>query len=101
MVMRDVVLGVTSAVANNQGTALVNAKIVAAADGSQNKTVKIEGERAAFDLLTNSIIFPHWHRSPEAFALIPAMMATQGERLGIGIDEATAVVVQRDRLEVL
>lgn len=101
LVLRGGVLGGTSAGANIQGTALVDARIVPAAGGSQTKTVKIQGERAAFDLLTNSIIFPHWHKRPDAFALIPAMMATQGKRLGFGIDEATAVVVQGDRLEVL
>ena len=101
LVMRGGVLGGTSAGANIQGVALVNARIVDALDGAKNKAVKIEGERAAFNLLTNAIPFPHWHRSPDAFALIPAMMATQHGRLGIGIDEATAAVVQGDRLEVL
>jgi cyanophycinase len=101
LVMRGGVMGGTSAGANIQGVALVNARIVDAPDGSKNKTVKIEGERAAFNLLTDAIPLPHWHRNAEAFALIPAMMATQGARLGIGIDEATAAVVQGDRLEVL
>jgi cyanophycinase len=97
---RGGVVGGTSAGAVVQGSRLIDGKIVPAADGTGGRTVQIRGTNAGFGLLSNAAVFVHWsQRNLED--LVGQALTTQPGLLGIGIDEATAAVVQGNQLEVL
>ena len=105
LLARGGVVGGTSAGAIIQGAILIDGKIIDSSDVPGTRTVRIEPIRPGFDLLPDSMIFPHWHRNKQGFDLIPLAIsltiAKQPGRWGLGIDEATAAVVQGSRLEVL
>jgi cyanophycinase len=97
---RGGVIGGTSAGAIVQASLLINGKIVDSPDHPGSKTVRIEGTQAGFGLLTNSIVFVHWSQRKNQDVLAEGM-ATQPGVLGIAIDEATAAVIEGNRLEVV
>jgi cyanophycinase len=97
---RGGVIGGTSAGAIVQASLLINGKIVDSPEHPGSKTVRIEGTQAGFGLLTNSIVFVHWSQRKNQ-DLLAEGMATQPGVLGIAIDEATAAVIEGNRLEVV
>src|SRR5579862_786147 len=94
LLARGGVFGGTSAGAIIQGSATV------LADGPAYKALFIDPKHIPFGLLPNTIVLPHWsqRKLQTPFA---TTLATAPTLLGIGIDEATAAVVQRDQLEVV
>jgi cyanophycinase len=96
LLARGGVVGGTSAGAVIQSSFEI--EIVDSAETPSGKTVRLDGTRPCLELLTNSIILPHWNtrKRPD---LTPAL-ATQSGLLGIAIDEDTAAIVQSSRLKV-
>jgi cyanophycinase len=88
---RGGVVGGTSAGAMIAGSVLVTAKA---------SPLTVTGTRPAFDLLPNSYIVPHWSQRKLNFDLLAAAFARYPSRTAIGIDEATAAIVQGGKLEV-
>jgi cyanophycinase len=105
LLARGGVVGGTSAGAIIQGAILIDGKIVDSPNVPGTKTVTIEPIQPGFNLLPDVMVFPHWHQNKQGFDLIPLAVsltiAKQPGRWGLGIDEATAAVVQGNRLEVL
>ena len=95
---RGGVVAGTSAGAIIQGSVMTLGKLVKGRDPDE---VSVMGTRAAFDLLPQWVIMPHWSQRKLNFNLLAAEMAKEPTRLGLGIDEDTAVVVQDGRFEVL
>ncbi len=94
LVARGGVVGGTSAGAIIQGSATV------LADSPAFKALVIDAKHIPFGLLPHTIVLPHWSQRSLQTAL-PKALATAPSLLGIGIDEATAAIVQQDRLEVV
>jgi cyanophycinase len=93
LVARGGVVGGTSAGAIIQGSATV------LADSPAFKTLVIDAKHTPFGLLPHTIVLPHWsQRSLQT--VLSKELVTAPSLLGIGIDEATAAVVQQDQLEV-
>jgi cyanophycinase len=91
---RGGVLGGTSAGAIIQGSTTV------LADSPAFKALVIDTKHTPFGLLPNTIVLPHWsQRSLQR--VLSATLATAPNLLGIGIDEATAAIVEHDQLDVL
>ena len=91
---RGGVLGGTSAGAIVQGSATV------LADSPAFKALVIDPKHTPFGLLPNTLVLPHWsQRSLQR--VLATTLATALTLLGIGIDEATAAIVQSDQLDVL
>lgn len=84
-------VGGTSAGAMIAGEVLVTAKAT---------PLTVTGTRPVFDLLPDSYIVPHWSQRKLNFDLLAAAFAKYPSRTAIGIDEATAAVVQDGALEV-
>jgi cyanophycinase len=95
---RGGVVAGTSAGAIIQGSVMILGKLVKQGDPDQ---VSILGTRSAFDLLPQSVIVPHWSQRKLNFNLLAGEHAKEPARLGLGIDEDTAVIVQEGRFEVL
>lgn len=94
LIARGGVFGGTSAGAIIQGSAAVLGETPALQALTLDKT------HAPFGLLANTVVIPHWsQRSLQT--RVPTALATTPSLLGIGIDEATAAVVQHDQLEVV
>jgi cyanophycinase len=94
VLVRGGVVGGTSAGAIIQGSATV------LADSPAFKALVIDTKHTPFGLLPNTIVLPHWsQRSLQR--VLSTTLATAPNLLGIGIDEATAAVVQQDQLDVL
>jgi cyanophycinase len=93
LLARGGVVGGTSAGAIIQGSVAVRG------EGSLAK-LRIDREHIPFGLLSNAVILPHWSQRDlrEPFS-VP--LTTRPDLLGIGIDEATAAVIQQNRLEVV
>jgi cyanophycinase len=89
---RGGVVGGTSAGAMIAGSVLVTAKA---------SPLTVTGTRPAFDLLPSSYIVPHWSQRKLNFDLLAASYAKYPSRTAIGIDEATAAIVQGGTLEVV
>src|SRR5258708_8262285 len=94
LLARNGVVGGTSAGAIIPGSTTV------LADGPAYKALFIEAKHTPFGLLPNTIVLPHWsqRKLQTAFSMT---LATAPNLLGIGIDEATAAIVQHDQLEVV
>lgn len=88
---RGGVVGGTSAGAMIAGSVLVTAKL---------SPLTVTGSRPAFDLLPNSYIVPHWSQRKLNFDLLAAAFAKYPSRTAMGIDEATAAIIQGGKLEV-
>jgi len=94
LLARGGVFGGTSAGAIIQGSATVIGGTPAL------KALTLDKTHIPFGLLTNSLVIPHWRQRSLQDA-VPAALAAKPALLGIGIDEATAAVVQQERLEVV
>ncbi len=88
---RGGVVGGTSAGAMIAGAVLVKAKA---------SPLTVTGTRPAFDLLPSSYIVPHWSQRKLNFDLLAAAFSKYPSRLAIGIDEATAAIIQGGKLKV-
>ncbi len=94
LVARGGVVGGTSAGAIIQGSATV------LADSPAFKALFIDAKHIPFGLLPHTIVLPHWsQRSLQT--VLATTLATAPGLLGIGIDEATAAIVQQDQLTVV
>lgn len=77
--------------------ALIYASVMVRAKASP---LTILGTRPAFDLLPNSYVMPHWSQRKLNSALLAEEVAAYPSRMSIGIDEATAAIIQGSTLEV-
>lgn len=89
---RGGVVGGTSAGAMIAGEVLVTAKA---------SPLTVTGTRPVFDLLPDSYVVPHWSQRKLNFDLLAAAFARYPSRAAIGIDEATAAIVQGGALEAV
>ena len=94
LVARGGVVGGTSAGAIIQGSATV------LADSRAFKALVIDAKHIPFGLLPHTIVLPHWSQRSLQTVLSRTLLTAPG-LLGIGIDEATAAIVQHDQLEVV
>jgi cyanophycinase len=94
LLARGGVVGGTSAGAIIQGSATV------VGDTPALTTLMLDKRHIPFGLLTNAVIIPHWRQRSLQDA-ISAALASTPTLLGIGIDEATAAIVEQDQLEVI
>ena len=94
LLARGGVFGGTSAGAIIQGSATVIGGTPAL------KALTLDKTHIPFGLLTNSLVIPHWRQRSLQDA-VPAALAAKPALLGIGIDEATAAVIQHDQLDVV
>ena len=93
LLARGGVVGGTSAGAIIQGSTAVRGE-------SSLAKLRIDSQHVPFGLLSNAVIRPHWsQRSLRDVFAVP--LAARPDLLGIGIDEATAAVIQQNRLEVV
>jgi cyanophycinase len=90
---RGAVVGGTSAGATILGSFLVRGD-------TKGNELMVGDHLEGFGLLTNSAIDQHLLRRNRQFDLIP-VIAARPHLLGIGLDEDTAIVVQRSQFEVL
>lgn len=88
---RGGVVGGTSAGAMIAGEVLVRAKL---------SPLTVTGTRPVFNLLPDSYIVPHWSQRKLNFDLLAAAFAKYPSRTAIGIDEATAAIVENGALQV-
>lgn len=88
---RGGVVGGTSAGAMILGEVLVRANA---------SPLTVTGTRPVFNLLPDSYVVPHWSQRKLNFNLLAAAFAKYPSRTAIGIDEATAAIVQNGALEV-
>lgn len=97
---RGGVVGGTSAGALIQASTVIDTLISSSPGSTVVKTVAIGDTYRGFGLLKNAAVFAHWSaRNLDPF--VGKAMAAQPGLLGIALDEATAVVIQGTRLEVL
>ncbi len=94
LLARDDVIAGTSAGAIIQGSASV------LATSADFKALIIDHKHTPFGLLSNAVVLPHWSQRSLQNVLSTTLAGAPG-LLGIGIDEATAAIVQQNRLEVL
>jgi cyanophycinase len=94
LLARGGVVGGTSAGAIIQGSAAV------IGEGPGLTKLLIDQQHVPFGLLSNAVVIPHWsQRSLREVASVA--LTARPDLFGIGIDEATAAVIQQHRLEVV